>query len=80
MATASPGVYSTSAAPFFDAEGISFTVSPAVPADGAAVGSTPTYTTVRLFVQTSEATAVLTEANAINAPLSTLQQQTYTFM
>ena len=78
LLASSPGVYSTSTAPFFDFNGIVYSVSPSVPVDGTAPGVGTQYNTVRLFFSTPITTAILTEARYNNPPLVSLQQQQYT--
>ena len=75
--TSAPGVYSFSTTPFFDASGLVFAVSPAVPANGQVGGAL--YSTVALFVNASSTgTAVLTELPlGTNPPLLSLQKQSY---
>ena len=75
-----PGVYPVDHAPFLDANGLVFAVSPAVPANGQVGG--PLYNTVAVFVNGTAAAppAVLTELpNGGNPPLLALQKQSYSF-
>jgi hypothetical protein len=44
-------------APYFDYEGVEFTVSPSVPAAGMAPGSGPQYNATSLYFSTTELTA-----------------------
>ena len=80
LLVASPGVYSLNTVPFLDADGIGFTVSPAVPANGQPLTSTLS-STVSVFVTSSTptSTAAVTEytAAAGNPPSIDQQQQTY---
>ena len=80
LLVASPGVYSLNTVPFLDADGIGFTVSPAVPANGQPLTSSLS-STVSVYLASSSpiSTAAVTEytAGAGNAPSIDLQQQTY---
>ena len=80
LLSAAPGVYTTSTAPFLDAIGVQFSLSNAVPRNGAAPGAGVLSTTVSLFMSTSQVTALLVEGGYINLPLVSLQQQTYTIV
>jgi hypothetical protein len=79
LLAAAPGVYTAAAAPFFDYDGIEFTISPSAPLAGYAPGNGTLYNATSLYVTASIATAVLTDGYYLNPPLATLQQQTYSF-
>ena len=80
LLSSSPGVYSTNSVPYLDAAGLAFTVSPAAPINGNAVGAGATTPTIRVFTLNlnSNPTAVLTEATYLTLPQLPLQQQVYT--
>jgi sugar lactone lactonase YvrE len=80
LLASAPGVYSINTAPFLDVDGLAFTVSPAVPANGMMIGSGSAYNNVTVFVNinTAMSTAVLTESvTTANPPLFSLQKQLY---
>ena len=75
---AAPGVYTSNTAPLFDAEGMSFSVTPSIPVNGVAPNLGTQLTATTLFMSAVQSSAVLNEAAYINLPLVNLQQQTYT--
>ena len=80
LLSAAPGVYSVNSAPFLDAGGLVFGVSPAVPANGQSAGVL--YDTVSVFLKPNSASSsvVLTELpTGTNPPLRLFQRQSYTF-
>jgi len=82
LLSASPGVYSVSTTPFTDHDGLSFAVSPTVPALGLPNGAVPSYSVVTVYYGGGGPTLspFLTEVNiATNPPLASLQIQTYSF-
>jgi hypothetical protein len=82
LLSSAPGVYSINTAPFLDEMGLSFTVSPAIPANGQPVGvGSGTYTTATVFIDSTGMTAVLIEApTSTSPPLASLQRQSYTIL
>ena len=72
-----PGVYSVNSAPFFDYDGIEFSISPSAPRAGLAPGNGTLYNATSLYVTANIAQAGLTEGFYVNPPLSSLQMQTY---
>ena len=68
-----------STAPFWDHDGLEYSLSPPAPPLGqAAVGPGDYFATVRLFVTAALTdSAVLTEAEYSSLPLLSLQQQRY---
>ena len=82
LLASAPGVYSMSSAPFVDGEGIGFTVSPSIPANGNAPGAGTLYSvaSVRVAASAPTSTGVLTEAAYVTLPLLALQQQTYSLL
>ena len=79
LLSAAPGVYTMSTAPFWDYDGVEFNVSPSIPVNGAAPGSSPVYSATSLYFSTPEPSAVLTEGYYVNLSLINLQQQVYNF-
>ena len=77
---AAPGVYSINTAPFFDYNGVEFSLSPSAPVNGLPPLTGVQYNATTLFFTTPEPTAVLTEGYYINQPLIQYQQQSYTLM
>ena len=75
---AAPGVYSMNTAPFFDYDGVEFSIFPSAPENGLAPGSGVQYNATSLHFTTPEPSAVLTEGFYTNLPLIQYQQQTYT--
>ncbi len=79
LLSSSPGVYSVNTVPFVDSGGLFFSVTPAVPRNGMAVGSGSTTTTIQLLTfSTNSGPALLTEANYVSLPSLSFQQQQYT--
>ena len=79
--SSAPGVYTVNTAPFFDADGLEFAVTPSIPANGSPPFSGTQYTTTTLSVATTPSmVAVLTEGVYTNAPLQSLQTQSYTLL
>ena len=77
LLASSPGVYSTSTAPFLSAEGVEFNISPAAPAAGMAPGSGTQYSATNLFITNSGGTPVLVDGLfTTSTPVITYQQQT----
>ena len=72
LLSASPSVYTTNSAPYLDFDGLEFSVSPAVPANGAAPGTGPQYAAVRVWTTPA---GLLTESNSATAPVAALQRQ-----
>lgn len=78
LLSAAPGVYSTDTAPFIDAAGLSFIVSPPVPPNGQLGGETYSALSVYLAVNAESDTVVLMESpTSTNPPLPALQRQAY---
>jgi len=83
LLSASPGVYSLSTTPLIDHDGLSFTVSPAVPSLGLPNAAIPSYSVVTVYFGGGSPTQspFLTEVNiGTNSPVVSLQQQTYSFV
>ena len=87
LLSASPSVYYTANAPFFDGSGLEFSVAPAVPALGAAPGDGLLTNTVifRVASTSPQGVAQLLESETTISsssylPLVSLQQQTYTLL
>ena len=81
LLSSAAGVYSINTAPFVDGDGIAFSLSPSIPANGNAPGSGTQYSSTTLrIVANSLTTAVLTEAAYAATPNITLQSQTYTLL
>ena len=82
LLSSAAGVYSTNTAPFVDGAGLAFSLSPWVPANGAAPGTGPQYssTTLRIAAVTPTSSAVLTEAAYTSMPSMALQTQTYSLL
>ena len=83
LLASSPGVYTVSAAPFLDYDGLGFTISPPAPNNGFPIGSASSGSIVSVFVNgftSSTTTAALTEYITAygTPPKAELQQQTYT--
>ena len=81
LLAAAPGVYTGNSAPFLDAEGLTFSLSPAVPVNGAAVGTGTLYssTTVHVSAYNSSQTQ-LNEVSFLTLPLPARQLQTVTLL
>ena len=90
LLSSSPGVYTSNSVPFLDADGLAFTITPAAPALGAAIGFSQTYSTFSVAVTANASSAnaiagstpfaVMTETPLATAqPLFQLQRQTYLF-
>ena len=79
LLSSAPSVYTLSTAPFFDFNGVEFAISPAAPVNGLPIGSGTQYSATELYFTTPEPTAVLTEGYYATMPLTTLQQQYYSF-
>ena len=77
LLSSTPGVYSMDKAPFLDANGLAFAVSPPVPPNGQLGGTL--YSSVSVFLQSNNAasTAVLTESPTSSNPVFDLQRQSY---
>jgi hypothetical protein len=80
LLSSSPGVYTTSTAPFVDTDGIGFAISPSAPVNGMPIGSSPSYSAANVFLTTTTTAAVLTDSASVSLPSITLQQQYYTFL
>jgi hypothetical protein len=85
LISSGPGVYTVNSVPYLDYDGLGFSVSPAVPANGLPVSTTTTSSIVSVFVNgftPITSTAALTEytTTAGNAPVATLQRQTYSLV
>ena len=80
LLASSPGTYSLNDVPFWDGNGVAFSVLPAVPALGLPLGQ-GLLSAVQLYIAFSPnmTSPVLTEAGYISIPLLSLQQQTYLF-
>ena len=80
LLAAAPGVYSINSAPFLDADGFTFGLTPSVPDLGAAphVGAQHTNVSITLYSPSPQATAVLTESYT-QLPNIALQRQFYSF-
>jgi hypothetical protein len=76
---AAPGVYSIDTAPYFDGDGVAFSVSPPIPINGLAPGSVTLYNTSALYTYftSTQSNIVLNEGFSINPPLFQYQQQVY---
>ena len=78
LLSAGPGIYTRDTVPYFDAVGVTFSVSPAAPQNGLAPAVGPLYSTFTLSVSTTSTTAeALMESPALHAPVLSLQQQQY---
>ena len=77
LLASAPGVYSGSTAPWFDADGLSLTISPAVPVNGAPVQQAPLSSTTAFYQSSS--LGGLVEGAPLHPPLLSLQQQSYVF-
>ena len=81
LLSSAPGVYSTNTAPYLDAAGLSFAVTPAAPINGVALGSGTQYSSITVhFVTYNNTVTQLNEAAVVNRPVLALQQQNYVFM
>ncbi len=80
LLSALPGVYTSNTAPFLDAAGLQFSLSNAVPVDGAAPGTGAQSSTVTIAISGYESGALLMEMPFSSLPSGVLQQQTYSFM
>ena len=83
LLASSPGVYTANTAPFFDGDGIEFSVTPSVPIDGNAPGSGTQHSAVQLFFSSpvgGSSNAVLTEGASNATPVQTFQQQVYSLL
>ena len=78
LLSAAPGVYNLNTGPFLDSDGLTFSVSPAAPANGMPPGVAPLYSTINVALSTATGVAILTESpTATNHPLLSDQRQTY---
>ena len=79
LLSAAPGVYTPNTAPYLDARGLTFIVSPSS-SNGLPPGAGVLYTycTVHIVTNTTTAITLLTELNYITPPVPSLQQQAYT--
>ena len=81
LLSAGPGVYSINTAPFLDAAGLSFTISPPVPALGLSGGAVYGVVAVSITFNSTVNVPMLTESpTATNSPLLSLQQQAFSFV
>ena len=81
LLASAPGVYSSNSAPFLDANGIEFALSPPIPFNGIAPNEAPYSPFTSLYILTPNGgTPVLTEGLYQILPLATLQQQYYTLL
>ena len=80
LLASAPGVYTMTTAPFFDYDGVEFSVSPSVPENGVAPGTGTQYNATSLYYTTPEPTAVLTEGFYVNLPVVQFQQQSYALL
>ena len=79
LLASSPGVYSINTAPFLDASGLTFSISPSAPALGAAPGSGAQSSSIQVQVAAFNGLIIqLNEAAYTHLPSSALQQQSYT--
>ena len=74
---ASPGVYSSNTAPFLDADGVGYSLSPSIPINGAVPGVGVQYNSSAVYISTAGSTAVLVDGYSIQQPSVTYQQQYY---
>ena len=80
LLSASPGVYSVNTAPFLDADGLTFAITPSAPIDGNAPGTGTQISQVTIHVTTIANTLTQLSEVAMNrTPLLALQQQSYSF-
>ena len=77
LLSSAPGVYSENTAPFLDAAGITFTVTPPAPSNGNNVGVGPQYSSTSIALTSANTTVLLNEAYFIHAPALSYQQQLY---
>ena len=79
--SSAPGVYSINNAPYLDGEGLTFSISPASPANGLppAAGAQQSTITVRVVTYNNSVTQ-LNEVAYNSLPLLSLQQQLYSLM
>jgi hypothetical protein len=78
LLSAAPGVYTPSSAPFFDADGVGFSFSPAAPINGDAPNSTAGSDEFHVAGSDDDRDHSLTEDLYVSPPVGSLQQQTYT--
>ena len=81
LLASAPGVYTINTAPFVDAAGLAYNVSPAVPADGQpVVSSAMLYGSVGVYLNTATGAALLAESNmagAVGNLVAARQRQTF---
>ena len=82
LLASAPGVYTINTAPFIDAAGLAYSVSPAVPADGQPVVGSALYGSVGVYLNTMNGAgvALLAESNmagAVSSLQATAQRQTF---
>ena len=81
LLSSAPGVYSVNTAPYLDAEGLTFSISPASPANGLAPGAGVQQSSVSVHVVAYNNTVTQLNELAYNSlPLPSLQLQQYTLM
>ena len=80
LLSSAPGVYTINTAPFLDAAGLQFSLSDAVPVNGASPNTGMLSTVISLFMLSTQDATLLVEGAHITLPLPSLQQQTYTFV
>ena len=78
LLASAPGVYSIHSTPFLDAEGLTFSISPAAPSLGLAPGTGAQLSAITVHVVSQNQTAPqLLEAVFTSTPVAVLQQQQY---
>ena len=79
LLSSSPGVYSISTAPFLDADGLTFAISPPAPVNGNQPGGNTSQVSVIAVRMTTynNSVTLLNEATSAALPLQSLQQQLY---
>ena len=79
LLSAAPGVYNINSAPFFDYDGVEFSIVPSAPKLGANMTSTPLESGANVYYSATATQSYLTEGNVMSGhtPLATLQQQSY---
>ena len=82
LLASAPGVYSMNTVPFLDYDGLTFTVSSSVPANGVAPGSGTQYSAldVGVYFSTPSSAVTLTESHYTQPPNPALQQQLYSLL
>ena len=74
---AAPGIYSFNTVPFLDADGLTYSVSPSTPSNGAAPGAGTQLSQVTVAVKAVQTGALLFESASLSPPVEALQRQQY---